>query len=102
MTKFTPKMLRQIADKLNADTHGPRTNEFICIIADNEFGFEASFDIQILLAECGLTRLGGGLGMQQLSPAPSEYELTAMPVRFMFLEFMALYLEDKVTAKRKR
>lgn len=95
-TNITPEMLRAIADSLAGDVRGAAKTEFICCAAEY-FGDSGGSSISELLDECGIPTLLGDLGLVESSPewGMSEYVRTAMPIRFMFLEFIALMLEGE-------
>lgn len=96
-TNITPEMLRGIADSLAGDVRGGPRSEFICCAADYLLGDIRGRGVTKLLCECGIPSLLGGLGLVDKSPGweTGAYTRTAMPIRFMFLEFMALMIEGE-------
>lgn len=91
---ITPEILRSIADTLvphaRSDDRGER---YICISASD---FCCRVEIQTLLNEGGLEDLSGSLGYEMPDGScHPDYNECAMPVRFMYLEFLALYLESE-------
>ena len=96
-TNITPQMLRTIADRLNGYPWDDFGHDFICSAAEELFGWCGRESVRVLLRECGLIYLLGGLGLDEAeeSGRKSEYTRTAMPIRFMLLEFIALMLEGE-------
>ena len=94
--KLTAEMLRDIADSLNADTRGPSRGEFICCAALHLFDIDTEAEVRALLIDGGIETLSGCLFNSEIGVLhPVLYTHSAMPVRFMFLEFLALMLEDE-------
>lgn len=87
----TPEILRSIADTLVPFNEVNRYlgEYYICISAVDFHCIEA---VQELLSEGGLWDLTGCLGYPDGS---KEYADNAMSIRFMYLEFLALYLESE-------
>lgn len=89
---ITPKKLRNVADTLKgslyAFEHGGEI--YMCFAYKELYRGRRGRDEFTDLLETAGCALCGDLGMTN-----EEYEETAMPVRFMFLEFLALYLETR-------
>jgi len=102
--KAASRILLEIADNLNSGTHGDARREFICrsskVCKLSEAPGPDYFpeaELQVLLQEHGIESMNGTL----VDPADPwnienwDYRRDAMPVRFMFLEFLSYYLEDQ-------
>lgn len=92
-----PSHVRAVADKLAGHTDVSMSREFICRAAAKLFGSEFRKQLQHLLIEFGIDTTRGSLFVSGYPDGgfSSYYRRNAMPVRFMFLEFIALYLEDE-------
>lgn len=93
--KLTPALLLKIADGLNGDTEGDSAGEYIC--ASRRVPSKCLEDLQGLLVEGGMEEMSGWL-VDRCAPWNRKnwvYSRDAMPVRFMFLEFLSYYLEDQ-------
>jgi len=104
--KTASQILLEIADGLNGDTGGSAYEEFICLSfkvcklsEDPGPDYFPEAELRVLLLEHGIETLDGTL-VDPTDPWNIEnwdYERDAMPVRFMFLEFLSYYLEDLCT-----
>lgn len=108
---ITSTQLRQIADKLQgpvkadgfrpADWEGRLEDDgYICLAADDVFRRSQTLENELvdLMGSAGIPTLSGCLGYNCTLGHPNNelavYNTDAMNVRFMFVEFLALYLED--------
>lgn len=91
---ITPEILRSIADTLVSHPRELDGERYICVSA-SDFGCNKT-DVHDLLREGGLEDLTGTLSYAfQDGTACPGYNECAMPVRFMYLEFLAHYLESE-------
>lgn len=92
---LTPEFLRDMADWLDCEPGDLNGNEFMCHYF-SRYGPVQQF--QDLATKAGLTRMDGTLFKEVKGPnslwSNKFYMKNAMPVRFMFLEFLAHYMED--------
>lgn len=99
-TCTTPERLRAAAWLLGPLKKG--YSEFICsafrqaLRADGLVNSEkAAAELEDLMEACGIESLEGNLFLFSGRSWSAYYEANAEPVRFMFLHFMALYLEGE-------
>lgn len=98
MTFMTPENLRIVADSISCiHESDPRNFRFIymCNSVCEFFGEEAGTEFQMLCKNLGVTDLTGMLFDPFMENYNEYYEKNAPAVRFMLLEFAALYLEDQ-------
>jgi hypothetical protein len=91
---LTPQLLRDTADGLCSGAFRHDGEEFMCIKVTNlnKFALKAFL---ILIRNAGIESTNGTLFIVG-SADDRRYVDIAMPIRFMFLEFLALYLEDEI------
>lgn len=91
---ITPEILRSVADTLVSHPRELSGERYICVSA-SDFGCNKA-DLHDLLREGGLEDLSGSLSYEYPDGTNHpDYNKCAMPVRFMYLEFLAHYLESK-------
>lgn len=103
---LTPEKLREVADYLDHDTDRcPSEREFTCIAVSELFDSDTRDEYERLIENHGLIANSGTLrryGEIVFTDRPNGmtfdsdyYRKNAMPVRFMFLEFLALDMESR-------